>query len=255
MILRKLKLVVRKNIIGVVNSCSSVIPSWFFELAGFKKRYHLDFEKTFSKLFSVDRDFKFIQIGANDGVSFDGLYDKVKERKSTGLVVEPSPYYYKLLVDNYKEIRNVIPVNKAIHKTDRKIHLYELSDIGRAKLPDWGQGIGSFNKEHLLKFDIKEEDLSAIDVEAIPFSELIEHPPGFASIDYLQVDTEGYDAEVINSIPFDRFNVRMIKFESVNLSSHDKERTKAYLSKNGFVVFEFTEDTIAILKVQQLIFK
>lgn len=74
-------------------------------------------------------------------------------------------------------------------------------------------------------------------------------------MDYLQIDTEGYDAEIIDGLPFIEFTVKMIKYESVNLKTDAKEKTKSLLAKNGFLVFEFKEDTVAIQKGLKLIFK
>lgn len=43
----------------------------------------------------------FIQVGANDGISFDNLYEFVTSHKSRGLVIEPLPHYFNRLRLNY----------------------------------------------------------------------------------------------------------------------------------------------------------
>jgi len=48
-----------------------------------------DFDRTFDSNFPKTQGFKFIQIGGNDGVSFDTLYPKVTAREASGLILEP----------------------------------------------------------------------------------------------------------------------------------------------------------------------
>lgn len=45
--------------------------------------------------FPQSKEFKFIQVGANDGVSFDNLYDFVIKRDSKGIVIEPLKEFYQ----------------------------------------------------------------------------------------------------------------------------------------------------------------
>ena len=47
------------------------------------------FKQLLTEVYKKSDNFKFIQIGANDGVRFDDLYDFVSQRRCSGLVVEP----------------------------------------------------------------------------------------------------------------------------------------------------------------------
>ena len=42
-------------------------------------------------------EISFIQVGANDGISFDNIYPFFKSRKCKGLLIEPLPYFFDRL--------------------------------------------------------------------------------------------------------------------------------------------------------------
>jgi transcription antitermination factor NusG len=55
-----------------------------------RRNYKLySFKRSLEKTFKTNKEFSFIQVGANDGISFDDLYDFVTKRKSFGVVIEP----------------------------------------------------------------------------------------------------------------------------------------------------------------------
>jgi hypothetical protein len=63
------------------------------------------------------------------------------------------------------------------------------------------------------------------------------------SIDFLKVDTEGFDAEIIKMFPFNRFKPLHLKIEKEHLSSEDLQSTLILLSENGYHC-EYTERDI-----------
>ena len=82
--------------------------------------------------------FKFVQIGANDGVRFDSLYSFVTNHSCSGIVVEPLPDMFARLRTNYADYPQIIPVNKAIHETARTLSLFRVS-LRRSALPGLGK--------------------------------------------------------------------------------------------------------------------
>lgn len=65
-------------------------------------------------------NFFFIQIGANDGVSFDPIYKLVTKEKVKGIAIEPVTDIFEKLKINYKKHQQVKLLNLAIHK-DQKV--------------------------------------------------------------------------------------------------------------------------------------
>jgi hypothetical protein len=65
-------------------------------------------------------------------------------------------------------------------------------------------------------------------------------------LDYLQIDTEGFDYEILKMIDFSIIKPKLIKFESVNLSISDKQSANLLLVCNGYYLFDELGDTVAI---------
>ena len=208
--------------------------------------------KTFSSKYILERNFpekggfNFIQVGANDGVSFDFLYDFVIKRNSSGVVIEPIKEYFKELVINYKDFPKIIKINKAIHPIDKKIIIHRISPNTMDKYPDWVKGIASIDFEHHLKTGIDSRDIIQEIVEACNLMDIIKENLSKFQLDYFQIDTEGFDYEVVKMIDFGFIKPRIIKYESVNLNSEDKGKLMDLLKKQGYFLFQEFGDTIGV---------
>lgn len=55
-------------------------------------------------------------------------------------------------------------------------------------------------------------------------------------VDYLQIDTEGFDAEILKSINFAYFMPTVIKFEWMHLTQTEKNEIKILLNLNGYTI-------------------
>src|ERR1044072_531210 len=80
-------------------------------------------------------NFVLMQVGANDGVSNDFLFDFLKERKPSGIAIEPLHDLYERLVLNYSIFPQVLPVNKAVHAKQKKVTLYRVDPSRLNGLP------------------------------------------------------------------------------------------------------------------------
>ena len=65
-----------------------------------------------------------VQIGANDGLRFDVLNKYIKEYKINSLLVEPVPFYFSKLKDNYSKDNFVKLEKSAISKKVAHKHVY-----------------------------------------------------------------------------------------------------------------------------------
>jgi len=204
------------------------------------------FERLVAKLVKQAKPIKFVQIGANDGVRFDSLYFTVTQNRWPGLVVEPLPDFFERLSSNYRDYPEVIPVNIAVHPTDPFATIYRVDQNRIGECPDWAAGIASFSPEHHMKSKIPSELIVSEVVKCRPLMEVIaDYKMLDASL--LQIDTEGFDAEVIKMINFSSFRPQLIKYENVNLSAKAAEETKSILASNGYRCYVCGNDTVASL--------
>lgn len=168
-------------------------------------------------------DFFFVQIGANDGISFDPIYDLVTKENVHGIALEPVASIFEKLKKNYAPFPNVIPVNKAIHKTEKEMVLYRV-DPENKQYPDWTIGTASFDKSHHDLGKINDADIIEEKVQCISLNDLVSEYK-INHIDLLQIDTEGYDYEIIKMIDFNKIAPSIISFEhgfSAGIMSKEK---------------------------------
>lgn len=184
---------------------------------------------------------KIVQIGANDGVNSDPIFRFIQQHKKqiSAVMVEPVAEYYTILNNRYKNNAAIVTDNVAIHNEKKEMVIYKVNEQKRKalKLPRWSRGIASFNPEHhkLTKtpFEIMEEEI----VACITFEELLKKHNAYDT-NLLQIDTEGYDAEILLNIDFENFRPDIIHFEhgfpNRIMPIHELEKIKSILSKYGY---------------------
>jgi FkbM family methyltransferase len=213
------------------------------------RNYQLySFKRILGKNFKQNKEFSFIQIGANDGISFDDLFDFVTKRKSYGVLLEPVKSYFEELKINYSVCPKVVPVNMAVfHKKD-VLDIYKVDPSKSSYYPDWAKGIASFDKDHYKKLNIKKEHIIIEKVEADHLMNIIDanFKEDYSNLDLFQVDTEGFDYDVIKMIDFKKMRPKIIKFEFVNLEVLKRQQLNKFLQDEGYILFNEGEDTIAL---------
>jgi|SRR5439155_26593637 len=165
----------------------------------------------YDRLHRVGPAFFFLQIGANDGVSFDWLHEFVTSNRVAGVVVEPLSDFFAALCHNYRHHPQVVPVNAAIHRTAREVDIYRVDPKAKG-LPSWTKGIASVDPNHHRRSGTPSENIIVERVRCITMQELLEQQ-AITHVDYLQIDTEGYDSEILGMIDYSVFKPSIIKFE------------------------------------------
>jgi FkbM family methyltransferase len=193
-------------------------------------------------------DFFFIQVGANDGVRFDELYQRVTRVNPRGIVIEPLPRYFARLKMNYEDYPGVTAVNAALHPTDTfvDIHHVDPEKAIAAGLPAWAGGIGSLLTDHHKRIEVPESCMTTTRVPALSFARLLDEH-SVQHVDLLQIDAEGFDYEVLRMFPFERLKPLLIKYEHDGLDADARQAAKNLLMKHGYAVFTEGEDTVATL--------
>lgn len=197
-----------------------------------------------------DSDFFFVQIGANNGIRYDPIYSTVNELKLKGIVIEPIKEYYEELVKNYQHLPSVKTANVAIYAENKELTFYKVKKNN--DLPDWVNGIASLDEHHHIKANTPSEYIEREQVVGIDFDTLIK---GYSidRIDFLQIDTEGYDYHLLKMFPFDKFKPKLIHFEhSLHhqvMSFEQYNEINAYLISLGYKTIMTHTDTICYLDV------
>lgn len=156
----------------------------------------------------------FVQIGSCDGVSFDPIRGFVERNQSRirGVVIEPLPDLFQQLQANYRRFPRIVPVNCAVHNSEREMTLHRVDPQRLADVPDWACGIASFDPLHHQRLGIPADCMTTERVPCRTLPAILrEHP--LPRIDLLQIDTEGYDSEILFGLDFLEICPSIIRFE------------------------------------------
>jgi FkbM family methyltransferase len=205
----------------------------------------------FLEAFSGSRDrVFFVQVGSNDACEGDPLRSFILEWGWSGIMVEPVPYVFDRLAANYAAREGLILENVAIADADEAREFFYLEETDD-DIPEWYDQLGSFSRETLLKHrkwipDIEDRFVCRKVPCRTLTSLLDEHEVDH--VDLIQVDTEGFDFEVIKLIDFERFKPEVILYEHKHLDASDKAACAARLESEGYVWSEMGPDTLCLLE-------
>ncbi|MDZ4199070.1 MAG: FkbM family methyltransferase, partial [Kiritimatiellia bacterium] len=110
--------------------------------------------------------------------------------------------------------------------------------------------VGSFNRAQVEKhehglFPGLGKFLASIEVPCVTLPDLLAQH-AVSRVDVYLVDTEGYDARIVEQIDLVTQPPRVIIYEHEHLSSHDKEKCETRIRTAGFDVCESGGNTVAI---------
>ena len=185
------------------------------------------------------KDFGLVVIGAHFGVWLES--EIIKYKNQNILLVEPVPYNYNILKDNFKNSKNIHICTNAVFSENKLDKFYYVNENSISKLgKHWASGIGSFNKDHILehktkRFKIESEDIDEIEIKFITFDDLIENY-SIQSIDRLQIDVEGAEYEILNSIDYKKIKINSLQFESKHFDGTFKEGEKLEKIKKRLIL-------------------
>jgi FkbM family methyltransferase len=161
----------------------------------------------------------FVEFGAADGLVLSNTYLLESQFSWTGILAEPAKTWHRSLSLNR---RCCIDHRCVWKKSNESIDFYErdfkeCSGVQRAKK-------GSEISEFLLT--------KKYSVTTVSLNDLLEEYSSPKIIDYLSIDTEGSEFEILNSVNFNNYIFRFISCEH-NFSSN-REKVFQLLSSKGY---------------------
>ena len=187
-------------------------------------------------------NFGLVVIGAHSDVWLTSLFEEYQNQNI--LLVEPVPYNITLLKENTTKYKNIsIETSAVSEKNQIKKFYYVKPDAVKKLGKHWASGIGSFNKQHILnhkykRFKVSDSDIEQIDIQYLSFSNLMEKY-SVSSIDLLQIDVEGAEFDILNSINFEKIEIKKIIFEFKHFDGTFKEGPKLKSIKEKLIKFNY----------------
>lgn len=192
--------------------------------------------------FKGKRDGVFIDIGAYDGVTISNTYFFEKELNWTGICIEPLPKAYSKLKKN----RSSICLNCLVGATNGKTNFLELN---AEKFPELAMLSGEqkfFSDENLAYLrDLLNKyggTCKFIPMRIRKLNDILLEYNVF-EIDFLSIDIEGGELEVLSEIDFDTFKIHIMTVE--NNAREANQEIKQFLESKGFnFVMRIEQDEI-----------
>jgi FkbM family methyltransferase len=202
----------------------------------------------------------FIQVGANDGCFHDPLFKFIRMFKWKGVLLEPQPYVFENYLKRlHRNSPGVIPVNAALCYEDGETDIFKIA-FSNAR---WATGLTSFNK-HALESAVasghvarmakrygeklpanEKEFIASVKIKTISPETLIS-TYDLKRIDWLQIDAEGFDFEIIKMMKIEKTEPRVVVYENSHLSETDQNSCVELLHGNNYSVTNIQENTVAM---------
>ena len=186
--------------------------------------------------------FGLVVIGAHSGIWLSSLLEKYKDQNT--LLIEPVPYNIKLLKENTLKYKNVkIETSAVSRKTENKKFYFIKPESIKSLGKHWASEIGSFDKKHIInhkkkRFNVSDSDIEEIKIQYLTFSDLLAKYD-ILSIDMLQIDAEGSEFEIMDSINYKDIKINKIFFESKHFDGTFNEGKKLDQIKKKLILNDY----------------
>ncbi len=179
-------------------------------------------------------DGSYIDIGAHDGISFSNtkLFEDLGWQ---GICVEPNPDMYEKLCRN----RRSINLNVAISKSDGVSRFTKVNGSSNML-----SGLTeTFSKEHKerVKRELKEMggDIEEIEIQTRTLGGIIdEYFKDRKSINLVSIDVEGAEQAILESIDFDKYDIKLLIVEK----NYEEAVIHSYMKERGYSVLPQSQD-------------
>lgn len=205
---------------------------WFCGYGVYYSQYQQD-EILNEYVFKNKKNGIFVDIGAHDGITINNTYFFEKELGWTGLCIEPMPDVFEKLKKN----RTCRCIQGCIAPQAGKAQfLRVIGDQDKILIIEMLSGlVERYEQQHLKRID---DELTKhggskqiLEVECYTINDLLEQN-NIKYVDYLSIDTEGGELEILKSIDYQRFDIRVIDVEN----NYDDPLFRLFMVTQGYVL-------------------
>ena len=166
----------------------------------------------------------FIEIGAYDGIIGSNCYHFEKFLNWEGIAIEPSQIQY----DKLKNNRTCKTINKAISNHKKDVEFLEV-------IEGLTQMSGINNENYTAIEAIKKSEKSKTKISKITTTTFDEEITSNTEIDYLSIDIEGGELDLLKSIDFNKYSIKIVSVEN---NVPDKFNYDSFFKSKNFSFFE-----------------
>ena len=166
----------------------------------------------------------FVEIGAFNGISGSNCFHFEKFLDWEGIAFEPSSIQFEKLKNN----RRCHLINKAIASEEKEVEFLEVEK-------GYTQMSGILNEQFVSEETIKKDPRSKTKKISITTTTFNKSVPFDKGIDYLSIDIEGGEMDLLTSIDFEKYQIKVISVEN---NSPEKINFKKFFDKLNFNYFD-----------------
>tara|TARA_Y100000996_G_C22455399_1_gene615678 strand:- start:152 stop:853 length:702 start_codon:yes stop_codon:yes gene_type:complete len=163
----------------------------------------------------------FIEIGACDGIQLSNSL-KLEKLGWNGIISEPSPYW----INKIKDRKCIISTKAVFNESDKKLDFSSVENF-----PDLSGIQSSLDKDDNNK---QRKDSKLYKVETITLNDLIEQKAPNDNINYISIDTEGSEYEIIKDFNFKKYNIDIFTIEH-NFIANKRSSIFNLMTQNGYI--------------------
>ena len=165
----------------------------------------------------------FIELGASDGIELSNTYLLETQYNWKGICCEPIPARCKQLVRNRP---NSICCSKAVYNKSGLVVLFDIANNF-----DLLSGISKDIDHHRQRVDANK---TTIKVETISLIDLLDQNNAPAFIEYMSLDTEGSEYEILKDFDFNKYTFGLLHIEH-NFIEPRRGQIMTLLLSKGYV--------------------
>ena len=173
----------------------------------------------------------FVEFGATDGVLLSNSYLLEKEFGWSGICAEPNPNFYEKL----QTTRNCIVSNECIGAiTGEKVNFIFAKEYG-------GMQKHMESDSHKDKRQAYLDQGHEMELETISLNDFLIKHNAPKIIDYLSIDTEGSEYEILESFPFEEWDISLLSVE--HNFTVNRKKIQNLLKSKGFLCVDVQFDS------------
>ena len=167
----------------------------------------------------------FVEMGAGDGVTLSNTYFLEKFLRWTGILAEPAVRYHNVLPQNRPNSSIEFDCVWSTTGETKKFYEAVYNDDFRSTLEDCANRWATISRKEWPSYDVK----------TISLLDLLDKHNAPKYIDYLSLDTEGSELDILQGFDFSKYTFGYISVEH-NLRLIYREKLKKVLNENGYYV-------------------
>lgn len=168
------------------------------------------------------KDGFFVKFGATDGITGSNTYT-LEKLGWKGILAEPNPSWHHALANNRP---NTITTHDAVYsESGKKVNFVIPFADDLATIEEY-----RFSDEH----SQKRQNVKTIQVSTISLNDLLEKYKAPRTIDYISIDTEGSELDILKAFDFEKYDVKCFTIEH-NFIEPRRTEIRDLLISHGYV--------------------